>query len=232
MAATDLFQALTALPRSSTVDRVAERLRDLLLSGDFAPGTSLQEIPLANALGVSRNTLREAARTLVAEGLLSRTPHKGIVVPGLTPDDVKELFEIRELLELAALERACAQPNKILPDLRDKVEGLRRAVAARKERDVIEMDLGVHQAFLNVFDSPRLQHFHAVLISELRLALAFLDRKTRAASVGQIVTQHQQILHAVKSGDVQKSTKLLIKHLHDSKTLLLRLLQDRKESKS
>src|SRR5260370_539820 len=122
MASTDLFQALTALPRSSTVDRVAERLRDLLLSGDFAPGTSLQEIPLANALGVSRNTLREAARTLVAEGLLSRTPHKGIVVPGLTPDDVKELFEIRELLELAALERACAQPNKILPDLQDKVE--------------------------------------------------------------------------------------------------------------
>lgn len=232
MAATDLFQALTALPRSSTVDRVAERLRDLLLSGDFAPGTSLQEIPLANALGVSRNTLREAARTLVAEGLLSRTPHKGIVVPGLTPDDVMELFEIRELLELAALEKACAQPNKILPDLQDKVEGLRRAVAARKERDVIEMDLGFHQALLNVFDSPRLQHFHAVLISELRLALAFLDRKTRADSVRQIVTQHQQILHAVKSGDVEKSTKLLIKHLHDSKTLLLRLLQDRKESKS
>jgi DNA-binding GntR family transcriptional regulator len=142
------------------------------------------------------------------------------------------LFEIRELLELAALERACAQPNKIVPDLQDKVEGLRRAVAARKERDVIEMDLGFHQALLNVFDSPRLQHFHAVLISELRLALAFLDRKTRADSVGQIVTQHQQILHAVKSGDVQKSTKLLIKHLHDSKTLLLRLLQDRKESKS
>jgi len=229
--ATDLFQALTALSRSSTVDRVAERLRDLLLSGDLAPGTNLQETPLANALGVSRNTLREAARTLVAEGLLSRTPHKGIVVPSLTPDDVNELFEIRELLELAALERACTQPNKILADLQDKVEGLRRAVEARKERDVIEMDLGFHQALVNVFDSPRLQHFHAVLISELRLALAFLDRKTRAG-VGQIVTQHQQILHAVKSGDTEKSTRLLLKHLQDSKTLLLQLLQDRKESKS
>jgi DNA-binding GntR family transcriptional regulator len=232
MAATDLFHALTILPRSSTVDRVAERLRDLLLSGDLAPGTSLQEIPLANALGVSRNTLREAVRTLVAEGLLSRAPHKGIVVPSLTPDDVRELFEIRELLELAALQRACAQPNKILPALQEKVEGLRRAIAARKERDVIEMDLGFHQALLNVFDSPRLQHFHAVLISELRLALAFLDRKTRAGSVGQILTQHQQILHAVKLGDVERSTRLLMKHLHDSKVLLLQLLQGRKESES
>jgi DNA-binding GntR family transcriptional regulator len=232
MAATDLFQALTALPRSSTVDRVAEWLRDLLLSGDLAPGTSLQEIPLAKSLGVSRNTLREAVRTLVAEGLLSRAPHKGIVVRSLTPDDVNELFEIRELLELAALDRACAQPNKILPDLQDKVEGLRRAVATRRERDVIEMDLGFHQVLVSVFDSPRLQHFHAVLISELCLALAFLDRKTRAGSVGQIVTQHQQILHAVKSGDAAKSTKLLMRHLQDSKTLLLQLLQDRKESKS
>jgi DNA-binding GntR family transcriptional regulator len=225
MAATGLFPGITALPRSSTVDRVAERLRDQLLSGDLAPGTSLQEIPLANALGVSRNTLREAARTLVAEGLLSRAAHKGIVVSSLTPDDVNELFEIRELLEVAALERACAQPNKILPDLQDKVEGLRRAVAARKERDIIEMDLGFHQALLNVFDSPRLQHFHAVLISELRLALAFLDRKTRVDSVGQIVIQHQQILNAVKSGEVEKSTKRMTKHLNDSKTRLLQLLQ-------
>ncbi len=227
----DLFAGLTALPRSSTVDRVTEWLRDRLLSGSLSPGTSLQEIPLANALGVSRNTLREAARTLVAEGLLCRNPHKGMVVPSLTPDDVNELFEIRELLEVAALRKACAEPDVILPYLRERVEGLRRAVAARKERDVVEMDLGFHQALLNVFESPRLQHFHSVLISELRLALAFLDRKARADSVEQIVIQHQKIMNAVKSGDAEKSTRLLTRHLHDSKTRLLKLLQARDESK-
>jgi DNA-binding GntR family transcriptional regulator len=232
MAVSNPLPKLTALPRSSTVDRVAEWLRDQLLSGTLAPGAVLQEIPLANALGVSRNTLREAVRTLVAEGLLSRAPHKGITVPSLTADDVNELFEIRELLEVAALEKACAQPDKIVPDLQEKVEGLRRAVAARKERDIVEMDLGFHQALLNVFDSPRLQHFHTVLISELRLALAFLDRKTSADSVVQITTQHEQILNALKSGDAEKSTKYLTKHLHDSKTRLLRLLQTREGSKS
>jgi DNA-binding GntR family transcriptional regulator len=231
MALTELFPGLTALPRSSTVDRVTEWLRDQLLSGDLAPGTNLQEIPLAAALGVSRNTLREAVRTLAAEGLLCRTPHKGIVVPSLTPDDVNELFEIRELLEVAALRRACARPEKILPLLEDKVEGLRRAVAARNERGVVEMDLAFHETLLNVFDSPRLQHFHTVLISELRLALAFLDRKTSADSVEQIATQHQQILNAVKSGEVEKSTKRLAKHLHDSKTRLIQLLQAREQSK-
>jgi DNA-binding GntR family transcriptional regulator len=229
---TELFPGLMALPRSSTVDRVTECLRDQLLSGTLAPGTSLQEIPLATALGVSRNTLREAVRTLVAEGLLSRAPHKGIVVASLTPDDVNELFEIRELIEVAALERACSRPDTILALLQDKVAGLRRAVAARKERDVVEMDLGFHQALLNVFDSPRLQHFHTILISELRLALAFLDRRARADSVGQIATQHQQILNAVKSGDARTGARTLAKHLRDSKTRLLHLLQAREESAS
>jgi len=232
MAVSNPLPKLTALPRSSTVDRVAEWIRDELLSGTLAPGAVLKEIPLANALGVSRNTLRESVRTLVAEGLLSRAPHKGITVSSLTPDDVNELFEIRELLEVAALEKACGHPDKIFPDLQEKVEGLRRAVAARKERDIVEMDLGFHQALLNVFDSPRLQHFHTVLISELRLALAFLDRKTSADSVGQIANQHQQILNAVKSGEVEKGRKHLRKHLDDSKTRLLQLLRAREKSKS
>jgi DNA-binding GntR family transcriptional regulator len=232
MPSADLFPGITALPRSSTVDRVTEWLRDQLLSGTLAPGTSLQEIPLSNAIGVSRNTLREAVRTLVAEGLLSRNPHRGIVVPTLTADDIKELFEIRELLEVAALEKACARPENILPHLKNKVEGLRCAVAARNERDIVTMDLGFHEALLNVFDSPRLQHFHTVLISELRLALAFLDRAARVESVEQMVIQHQQMLNAIESGDAQKGIRHLGKHLRDSRTRLLQLLEAREEAKS
>lgn len=228
----DLFPGIAALPRSSTVDRVTESLRDQLLSGTLAPGTILQEIPLSDAIGVSRNTLREAVRTLVAEGLLSRNPHRGIVVPTLTADDVKELFEIRELLEVAAIEKACTRPEKVLPHLKDKVEGLRRAVAARNERDIVTMDLGFHEALLNVFGSPRLQHFHTVLISELRLALAFLDRAARAESVDRMIIQHQQILDAIKSGDATKGARHLAKHLHDSRTRLLQLIQAREETKS
>ena len=143
------------------------------------------------------------------KGCYPEIPTKGWSYPALRRDATNELFEIRELLEVAALRRACDQPDVILPSLQERVEGLRRAVAAKKERDVVEMDLGFHQALLNVFASPRLQHFHSVLISELRLALVFLDRKARADSVEQIVIQHQKIMNAVKSGDVEKSTKLL-----------------------
>ena len=224
-----VFAGIEPLPRASTVDRVTEMLRDELLSGRLAPGTTLQEVPLASALRVSRNTLREAVRTLVAEGLLSRTPHRGIVIPNLTLADVDELYEVRELLEAAALERACTDEPGILPLLSEKVEGLRRAVAARNERGIVEMDLAFHQALLSAFPSTRLQHFHAVLISELRLALAVLDRDAGGASIQQMVSQHQQILRAVRSKNTSRSRQLLLCHLRDSKERLKTLLRDREK---
>ncbi|MBI3476979.1 MAG: GntR family transcriptional regulator [Acidobacteria bacterium] len=221
------FRGIVPLERASTVDRVTEMLRDELLSGRLAPGTTLQEIPLATALRVSRNTLREAVRTLVAEGLLTRTPHKGIVISNLTPADVDELFEVRELLESAALEKACAMRSGILPILNEKIEGLRRAMAAGNERSIVEMDLAFHQALLSALGSTRLQHFHAVLISELRLALAVLDRDGGGASIKQMVAQHQQIVAAIKTGNVARSQQLLLRHLRDSKDRLKSLLRQR-----
>ena len=229
MARERAFAGIEPLARASTVDRVTEMLRDELLSGRHAPGTTLQEIPLAAALRVSRNTLREAVRTLVAEGLLSRTPHKGIAIANLTVADVDELFEVRELLETAALERACADEQNLLPLLAETVEGLRRAVAAKNERGIVEMDLAFHQALLSVFGSTRLQHFHAVLISELRLTLAVLDRGAGGDSIEQTLSQHQQILSAVGSRDASRSRELLLRHLRDSKERLKTLLLGREK---
>ncbi len=105
-------------------------------------------------------------------------------------------------------------------------------MTARNERDIVTMDLGFHEALLNVFGSPRLEHFHTVLISELRLALAFLDRVALAESVEQMIIQHQQILNAIKSGDATKGTRHLSKHLHDSRARLLQLIQAKEETKS
>src|ERR1700742_4054712 len=64
------------LEHVSTVDRAAEELRRSLFDGDLGPGTPLREVALAEALGVSRSTVREALAILVAEGLVDRVPNK------------------------------------------------------------------------------------------------------------------------------------------------------------
>ncbi|MET0840378.1 MAG: GntR family transcriptional regulator, partial [Marmoricola sp.] len=86
------FSALNhelGLQQVSTVDRVAEELRRSLFDGELRPGTALREVALADALGVSRSTVREALAVLVAEGIADRGPNKGTQVRRLDPEQVR-----------------------------------------------------------------------------------------------------------------------------------------------
>ena len=84
------FETLN-LEHSSTVDRVAEELRRALFDGEVEPGTPLREVALAEAMGVSRSTIREALGVLVAEGLATREPNRGVHVTELDPDAVRDV---------------------------------------------------------------------------------------------------------------------------------------------
>ena len=66
-----------SIRRVSTADQVASLMRQRILRGEFKPGTSLREVVIAAAIGVSRNTLREALRILVQEGLVRHSVHRG-----------------------------------------------------------------------------------------------------------------------------------------------------------
>jgi len=91
------------IQRVSVADQVASNLRQRVLNGELRPGTSLQEIPLAESLGVSRNTMREALRILSLEGLVKRNIHRGIAVAQLSLKDVHEIYHVRRLLEICLL---------------------------------------------------------------------------------------------------------------------------------
>ena len=82
MTAETPFEPLVSLglEHSSTVDRVAEELRRAVFDGELESGTPLREVALAESLGVSRPTVREALTVLVAEGLATREPNRGVAV--------------------------------------------------------------------------------------------------------------------------------------------------------
>src|SRR4051795_846703 len=94
------FETLN-LEHSSTVDRVAEELRRALFDGEVEAGTPLREQALTEAMGVSRSTIREALGMLVAEGLATREPNRGVRVTELDPDAVRDVCRARAVLEVA-----------------------------------------------------------------------------------------------------------------------------------
>ena len=80
-------------------DVVFNTLRHAILKGELEPGERLMEISLAQKLGVSRTPIREAIRKLELEGLVSIIPNKGAFVEGVSTDDIRDIYEIRALLE-------------------------------------------------------------------------------------------------------------------------------------
>ena len=87
------------LTRSKTV---ADRLRASILSGEYAPGAHLQEVPLADEMGVSRTPVRAALATLETEGLLSYTPKRGYEVRRFGAEDILDMYRVRAVLEAHA----------------------------------------------------------------------------------------------------------------------------------
>src|SRR5689334_6871646 len=98
------YSLLVARPERLLRDRVTDAVREAITRGDLEPGRRLTERELVELTGVSRTSLREALRSLQAEGLVERSGARGLQVAALTADVVNELYDVRAPLEAAAVE--------------------------------------------------------------------------------------------------------------------------------
>src|SRR6266511_1067473 len=92
--------------------------------------TQLNEMDLAERLGVSRGPLREGLQRLIQEGLLNSQPHRGVFVPVINDEDLLDIYFAREVIETAAVRRimAATRPAELLPGLQQTVNEMARAV--------------------------------------------------------------------------------------------------------
>lgn len=97
---------LSVHDRSTLKFRVAAKLRELILKGEFKMGERLMQAEWAEKLGVSRMPLREALRQLEVEGLVTIEPRKGAIVTPVVVDDIKEIYQLRAMLEGEAVKQA------------------------------------------------------------------------------------------------------------------------------
>ena len=104
-----MSQVAGPIERQSLHEAVTARLRDMIVEGEYPPGSRLPERVLCETFGISRTPLREALKVLASEGLLELAPHRGARVAGLTAMDVDELFPVMGALEALAGELACAR---------------------------------------------------------------------------------------------------------------------------
>ncbi len=119
------MMSTVALARTTTVDALADALRERIMGGELDPGERLIERDLVERYDVGRGTVRAALQRLEHEGLVTVETHRGAFVRQLGKQALRDLFELRTALELEAAHRALARGDgKLPPSVHDAVERL------------------------------------------------------------------------------------------------------------
>jgi len=201
---------------SSSAERVAAILRGKVVDGVLLPGARLSEERLGEALGVSRNTLREAFRLLAHDQLVVHEHNRGVFVRTLTAHDIRDLYSLRRVLEAAAARHA--DPVRLGP-VRAAVERGEAAAAHRDWSAVATADLQFHQHLVGLCASPRLDDLMHRSMAELRLV--FHRMHAAAAFHGPYLQRNRQILTLLEQGEGEAAEKELMGYLDDAEAELL-----------
>ncbi len=179
---------------STSGDRAARVVREQVVEGVLGAGTRLPESRLAAAIGVSRNTLREALSQLVAERILVREPHRGVVVATPGPEDVADIYAVRRVVEPGAVRDGRARDPERLRRVADAVVEGREARDRGDGAGVATANQHFHAAVVALAGSARLDQQMELLLAEMRLVfqrmgapedfhVPYLDRNAEIADL-------------------------------------------------
>jgi DNA-binding GntR family transcriptional regulator len=202
--------------------RVHERLREQILSGELEPGAELAEVALSEQLGVSRGPIREALGRLASEGLVTVRPRRGALVRSLSKEEFLELYQVREALEVMAVKLAV--PRLRAEDF-DALEGLIEKMARHAERDEVaeffQANVAFHGLLLETSGNGKLQELYGQLLGQLgRYRLRSLLLR---GNLQRSVAEHAAIVRAAKRGDVERAAYLMSEHIRVPQRSLKRL---------
>lgn len=155
-------------------------LLDGIASGAYLPGEKLNEVNVAQSLGISRNTLREAFATLVSEGLLERIPNRGVFIAEPTREDLADMYAARMVLEPGALLWGQRERLGKLDGIVASAEKLRDSAGSNASeediRAIADANQDFHRAIVASAGSAGLDHSMDRILAQMRLGFARANR--------------------------------------------------------
>ena len=211
-AATATAAARLRVAVPSVADRVADELRLQLAEGVLLPGARLTESTIAEDLGVSRNTVREAFAELASERLVVRHPNRGVFVASLEPGDIHDVYTVRRTIEVSAI-RGGGSPEAVAA-VRAAVEEGKLAAAANDDEGLGTANQHFHGAIVALAGSRRLNTIMSQVLAEMRL---FFHKATMDANFySGYLKDNEEICEALEAGELEKAADLLLAYLDRS----------------
>ena len=199
-------------PSPSLKDQAFQSIREAILNGRLKPGILYKEQGIANELGISKTPVREALLELVGRGFVTSFPRKGFEINSLSAKNIRDLFELRLVLETAVIRHITADISKeSLKELEAILARDRQAVRNDDRTQVLRVNRELHSYLAaltgNEYLIRSLQNIQDLIEWLIAGTLSYRGR------AGKAYSEHLSIFNMLKKGDVQGAVAAMAEHL-------------------
>jgi DNA-binding GntR family transcriptional regulator len=203
--------------------QVYDRIKEMMLNYEIIPGQRLVFVDLAKKLGVSRTPINNALSILANEGFLDFIPNQGYAVHQITKAEAESLYQIREIIELAAIEKAIpCLTREDLAQLKRQKELYEKAVAEQVSRGRFTLDQEFHCCYVrfsrNVYFPDYFEEVYQRIFLRHRIEGLRADRARR------VVLEHNDIFRAIKQRDVEWAKKSIQAHIQTGRDYIFSVI--------
>lgn len=203
---------MPAFDTQTLSERVHDHLKQEILAGRVRPGSELLEVPLSKSFGVSRGPVREALRTLEAEGLVKITPRHSAVVISLSKHDFLDSYQVREALEVLGVRLAIPRLSEAaLAALEGRIEAMAEHAADGDFDAFFDANASFHEAIVEASENRQLIEMYRRLMAQMG-PYRRPSAKLRGNLDGSIA-EHREIVAAVRARDVDMGVALVMRHV-------------------
>ncbi|WP_409160646.1 GntR family transcriptional regulator [Pectobacterium sp. B2J-2] len=200
---------------ADSVEKVYEKVKGLAIDYHFRPGERVNEVELAAQLGVSRTPVREALNRLAKDGFMNAVPNRGFYSRDLTPEGVRELYEVRMVIEQSTFRFACLRAtDEEIAATTAIWEEVSQHHPAQTEQDwakIAEIDERFHMAIARISHNSRLYE----MLDSLNSLSRFFRRIDLETPVrrNNAYDEHVDIIAALRQRNIEKGVMLIEQHI-------------------
>lgn len=207
----------------TVASRIYSAIKEQIIDGHYAPGARITEQNIAAEFNTSRTPVREALRQLVADGFALFKPNSGTVVQQWTPERVREIFELRVLIEseIASLAAAKISDADIdaLRKIQDDIEAHSTDTASENTARVGRLNREFHRVIAQASRNQRLVSMLANAIEVPIVQQTF--RRYSAQQLARSFSHHRELIDAFRAHDSAWAKSVMACHIHSAKNTLL-----------
>lgn len=213
---------------SSLADLVTTQIRELIITGAFHQGQQLKEDELCKLFAISRPPIREAFKTLEANGLVMRKPRRGVYVSEFTPKDVEEVYTIVAMLYQKASELAMeVMTEESIREMATHVELMEKYAQANPPnlRDYQAAHRAFHETIMSLSGNRRMME----LEKQLRYQISIMSYKSfqEPEHLTSSLNYHRNILNAIRQGNKKETLALMEEHVLKALVFLVKKISSR-----